>query len=412
MGKKSRRQRRDKRPPDPVAPPHESAESVSAPAPAAPVPIFDVKASNPSSWADQAADAVAATRDIMSSSSWANQAAEAVAATRLQMGAVVADPAAQAKSGAQLPQGWGRNEISSTPPGMIVIQVPEGAAPGATLEYQLDDGRTLDVTVPEGARAGDRMQVPTDIADGMVPVSELVDMQRQMYSMQATIAALEVKAGQYGIISPPESEPGAAAEPKGLRKQSAPPADSKSLPPEIAAEVRSRIEENTRFIRQQDIDCDIAGIDLHSPFYPFAPPKLVWRNQFGDPGLSRSDFTEISAAWQDLIAMHAGDRVRAKYLNEYVSAFVIERTVKRGLDAGLRSLARWPRIEPYWHRLRRRICRGPHCLAHNSVTKLLEPRCFVCDGCGQARYCSEACQRADWLEHRQVCPAGVLSSGL
>ena len=363
MGKKSRRQRRDKRPPDPVAPaPHESAERVSAPAPAAPVPIFDIKASNPSCWADQAADAVAATRDIMSSASWANQAADAVAVTSMQMRAALADPAAYAKSGARLPQGWGQNEISATP--------------------------------------------------GMVPVAELVDMQRQMYSMQATIADLKVKAGEYGIISPPESEPGAAAEPKGLRKQSAPPADSKSLPPEIAAEVRSRIEENTRFIRQQDIDCDIAGIDLHSPFYPFAPPKHVWRNQFGDPGLSRSDFTEISAAWQDLIAMHAGDRVRAKYLNEYVSAFVIERTIRRGLDAGLRSLARWPRIEPYWHRLRRRICRGPHCLARNSVVRLVEPRCFVCDGCGQARYCSEACQRADWLEHQQVCPAGVLSSGL
>ena len=41
--------------------------------------------------------------------------------------------------------------------------------PGATLEYQLDDGRTLDVTVPEGARAGDRLQVPTDAADAPPP---------------------------------------------------------------------------------------------------------------------------------------------------------------------------------------------------------------------------------------------------
>ena len=42
----------------------------------------------------------------------------------------------------------------------IEIQVPEGAAPGATLEFQLDDGRTIDFTVPDGARAGDRLQVP------------------------------------------------------------------------------------------------------------------------------------------------------------------------------------------------------------------------------------------------------------
>jgi len=54
-------------------------------------------------------------------------------------------------------------------PGMIEIQVPEGAVPGATLEFQLDDGRTLDVTVPEGARAGDRLQVPTDAADAPPP---------------------------------------------------------------------------------------------------------------------------------------------------------------------------------------------------------------------------------------------------
>ena len=47
-------------------------------------------------------------------------------------------------------------------------RVPEGAnrlvvvfgAFGATLEFALDDGRTIDITVPEGARAGDRLQVP------------------------------------------------------------------------------------------------------------------------------------------------------------------------------------------------------------------------------------------------------------
>ena len=96
------------------------------------MPIFDVKASNPRRWADQAADAVAATRDIMSSSSWADQAADAVAVTRMQMRNAVENPAAQPKSGARLPQGWGQNEISA-------LNTP-----------------------------------------GMVPVAELVDMQRQM----------------------------------------------------------------------------------------------------------------------------------------------------------------------------------------------------------------------------------------
>ena len=49
---------------------------------------------------------------------------------------------------------------AAPPPESIEIQVPEGAAPGATLEFALDDGRTIDITVPEGARAGDRLQVP------------------------------------------------------------------------------------------------------------------------------------------------------------------------------------------------------------------------------------------------------------
>ena len=49
---------------------------------------------------------------------------------------------------------------AAPPAESIEIQVPEGAVPGATLEFTLDDGRTIDITVPDGARAGDRLQVP------------------------------------------------------------------------------------------------------------------------------------------------------------------------------------------------------------------------------------------------------------
>ena len=34
-----------------------------------------------------------------------------------------------------------------------------------------------------------------------------------------------------------------------------------------------------------------------------------------------------------------------------------------------------------------------------------EPRCAVCDGCGDRRYCGTLCQRADWIlnKHSEKC---------
>ena len=86
-------------------------------------------------------------------------------------------------------------------PGMIEIQVPEGAVPGATLEFQLDDGRTLDVTVPEGARAGDRLQVPTDAADAPPPPPAVP----RQTAPAATPETIEVQV-------PPGAVPGATIE--------------------------------------------------------------------------------------------------------------------------------------------------------------------------------------------------------
>ena len=34
---------------------------------------------------------------------------------------------------------------------------------------------------------------------------------------------------------------------------------------------------------------------------------------------------------------------------------------------------------------------------------LSEPRLWVCAGCGEARYCNEACQAADWPAHKGEC---------
>lgn len=64
----------------------------------------------------------------------------------------------------------------------------------------------------------------------------------------------------------------------------------------------------------------------------------------------------------------------------------------------IKVITRWPRIRKYWPRLRRRICWG--C---GKEYDLSEPRLWVCAGCGEARYCDEACQRAHWPEHKTPC---------
>ena len=82
------------------------------------------------------------------------------------------------------------------------------------------------------------------------------------------------------------------------------------------------------------------------------------------------------------------------WLNEYTFAVAYPRIKTKGLDSAIRALERWPRLQPYWPRLRRRVC--DHC--HSQVA-LSEPRYLVCGGCGVARYCCEECQRADWGWH-------------
>ena len=62
------------------------------------------------------------------------------------------------------------------------------------------------------------------------------------------------------------------------------------------------------------------------------------------------------------------------------------------------AVARWPRVKPHWRRFRRRLCTNCHNHAH-----LSEPRYLVCSACGVARYCSEACQAADWPTHQGEC---------
>ena len=64
----------------------------------------------------------------------------------------------------------------------------------------------------------------------------------------------------------------------------------------------------------------------------------------------------------------------------------------------LKAMKRWPRYRKYWPRIRRRICWG--C---GKQYALSEPRIWVCGGCGEARYCNAACQRAHWPKHKGPC---------
>ena len=88
------------------------------------------------------------------------------------------------------------------------------------------------------------------------------------------------------------------------------------------------------------------------------------------------------------------------WLNEYAAAVAYPRIQTKGFDGAIRALKRWPRLQPYWPRLRRRVC--DHC---SSQVALSEPRHLVCGGCGVARYCCEECQRADWGWHQSFCEA-------
>ena len=87
--------------------------------------------------------------------------------------------------------------------------------------------------------------------------------------------------------------------------------------------------------------------------------------------------------------------------DDYFGLVVVPLLQDEGSYGALKAIKKWPRIRPYWKRVRRRICASCYDRAD-----LSDPRYLVCAGCGEARYCSEACQRDDWVNHQKVCPAG------
>ena len=77
-----------------------------------------------------------------------------------------------------------------------------------------------------------------------------------------------------------------------------------------------------------------------------------------------------------------------------------KKLVTKGMPGAIEAWKRWPRLQPHWPRIRRRIC--DQCGRRVALSK---PRYLVCGGCGAARYCSEACQIANWGHHQTVCAA-------
>jgi len=113
--------------------------------------------------------------------------------------------------------------------------------------------------------------------------------------------------------------------------------------------------------------------------------------------ISNEDFDQISSA------LAAVDLT----LDSEYSKLVLAARLRSEGKGALKAIKKWPRIRPYWKRVRRRICvRCARQVDRSRKVDLSEPRYLVCSGCGDARYCSEACQRADWARHQKDCPAG------
>ena len=134
------------------------------------------------------------------------------------------------------------------------------------------------------------------------------------------------------------------------------------------------------------------------------------QKRFGDP---RNYLSERQ--WGDFYAAVETDEVQAIMVSdlaregsadqnpdraEYLALVVFPRVASKGVPKAIEALMRWPRLQPHWPRIRRRIC--DHCKRRVALS---EPRYLVCSGCGVARYCSEECQILNWGHHQTCCAA-------
>ena len=102
---------------------------------------------------------------------------------------------------------------------------------------------------------------------------------------------------------------------------------------------------------------------------------------------------------QEAVTLDEDDKANFReYLRHFHYKLKIEGRRLGSRQQLIKTMNRWPRIRKYWPRLRRRVC-----WACGKQYDLSEPRLWVCGGCGEARYCDEACQRAHWPKHIKPC---------
>ncbi len=138
--------------------------------------------------------------------------------------------------------------------------------------------------------------------------------------------------------------------------------------------------------------------------------KEHWRHKDGSPVSDEEDFElclalrmlpELKEVREMGLQEHSTkDDAAQQRRHEYMSLVVQKKLVTKGMPGAIEAWKRWPRLQPHWPRIRRRIC--DQC---GRRVALSEPRFLVCGGCGVARYCSEACQIANWGHHQTVCAA-------
>ena len=134
--------------------------------------------------------------------------------------------------------------------------------------------------------------------------------------------------------------------------------------------------------------------------------KDHWRHKDGSP-ITRDEENELRYLmfkdFEENKQVHAETKeLTEQQRQEYMNLVIRRKITTKGVKSAYDAMKRWPELQPHWSRVRRRIC--DHC---GRRVALSEPRFLVCGGCGVARYCSEACQIANWGHHQTVCAALV-----
>ena len=98
-----------------------------------------------------------------------------------------------------------------------------------------------------------------------------------------------------------------------------------------------------------------------------ADAALRYKNGFplGDYDLQELRETKFEA--RDTVDARCGypigsNNITHDWLDEYQWAVALPRIQTKGVDSAIRALKRWPRLQPYWPRLRRRVCDHCHTL--------------------------------------------------